>query len=297
MNARREPPAPRISLAEVFDRALDVAPAERAAFVREACRADPAREAEVLALLASDASAAGPLDSPLGAALEPLLASGAGQAPAPDAPPTAPPGSRIGPYAIIEVLGRGGMGTVYLAERADGAYSQRVALKLVSAGTHSADLERRFLRERQILARLDHPGIARLLDGGLTADGRPYLVMQLVEGTPITQWADTHALDIDDRLALLLRVCDAVQYAHRQLIVHRDLKPANILVTADGDVRLLDFGIATLLSPDDAQEQVTRTGMLLLTPEYAAPEQLRGEPVTTAGHAHLRRNRCVAYAE
>ena len=157
-----------------------------------------------------------------------------------------------------------------------------MALKLVRGGLFGGALEQRFLRERRILARLDHPGIARLLDGGITPEGQPFLVMERVEGVPVTEWSASRALDVPGRLRLFLEICDAVEYAHRRLVVHRDLKPSNILVTAEGRVRLLDFGVARLL--DDASEEagLTRTGMLLLTPEYAAPEQLLGQPPTLA---------------
>ena len=173
---------------------------------------------------------------------------------------------------------------MYRAERADGEFVQVVALKLVRRGFDGDDTTVRFRRERQILAQLDHPSIARLLDGGLHTDGRPYFAMELVEGEPITTYCDRRRLSIDARVRLFCRVCDAVQYAHGRLIVHRDLKPANIFVTATGDLKLLDFGIAKLLTDDDATQatELTRTGLRPLTPAYAAPEQLRGEPVSTA---------------
>jgi serine/threonine-protein kinase len=174
------------------------------------------------------------------------------------------------------------MGSVYLAERADGAFEQRVALKVMNAGIVTPELERRFLRERQILAHLDHAGIARLLHGGLTPGGHPYLAMEYVEGVPITAWAEERGADLRERLRLFLQVCDAAHYAHGKLIVHRDLKPSNVLVTADGRARLLDFGIARLLAGDEDDELRTRTGFLLLTPEYAAPELFRGELVSTS---------------
>jgi serine/threonine-protein kinase len=176
------------------------------------------------------------------------------------------------------------MGIVYRAERADGEFVQVVALKLVRRGFEGDDTTVRFRRERQILAQLDHPSIARLLDGGLHTDGRPYFAMELVEGEPITTYCDRRSLPIDARVRLFCRVCEAVQYAHGRLIVHRDLKPANIFVTAAGDLKLLDFGIAKLLTYDDAVEatNLTRTGLRRLTPAYAAPEQLRSEPVSTA---------------
>lgn len=267
--------APGSRLESMFERALDVPAAERRAFVASACDGDRAFEAEVIALLAAEESTAGLLDTPLAELAAPLFAAeqeegGIG------------PGRRIGPYTIVREIGRGGMGTVYLAERADGAYEQQVALKVVNAGILTPELEQRFLRERQILARLDHPGIARLLHGGLTPQGHPYLAMQLVDGQPITAWANARALDVDARLRLFLDVCDAVQYAHRRLVVHRDLKPSNIVVTAEGSARLLDFGIARLLTGDGDDDASTRTGLLLLTPEYAAPEQLRGEPATAS---------------
>jgi eukaryotic-like serine/threonine-protein kinase len=198
------------------------------------------------------------------------------------------PGDRIGSWTLIEEIGRGGSGTVYLADRADGSYSQHVALKLLRRGLDTDDVLARFRAERQILASLNHPSIARLLGGGATDDGRPYLVMELVDGEPITLYADRRRLTVDQRLRLFVTVARAVQYAHRNLIVHRDIKPGNILVAADGEVKLLDFGIAKLLddSPASGTAPHTRTGYRLFTPEYASPEQLRGEPVTTASDVY-----------
>jgi serine/threonine-protein kinase len=196
------------------------------------------------------------------------------------------PNTRIGPYRVVREIGRGGMGTVFLAERADGGFAQTVALKIMrlGVGTGVADDEElvgRFLQERQILARLEHPNVARLIDGGFTPDGRPYFAMEYVEGEPITAYCDRLQLDIDARLELFEGVCDAVLYAHQHLIVHRDLKPSNTLVAASGRVKLLDFGIAKLL--DEAPvASFTRVGGSALTPAYAAPEQIRGERVTTA---------------
>lgn len=190
-------------------------------------------------------------------------------------------GRVIGCYRLLRRLSRGGMGDVYHAERADGAYEGEVAVKLLRAGIDTETLAARFQRERQILARLDHPNIARLLDGGSTAEGIPYLVMELVDGESLVAFADRHRLDLDARLELFATVCDAVAYAHRNLVVHRDLKPANILVTADGTVKLLDFGIGKLLE-ESGDAALTRTGLLPMTPAYAAPEQVLGEPVTTA---------------
>lgn len=188
-------------------------------------------------------------------------------------------GTRVGAWAVEGVLGRGGMGTVYAARRADGSYEQQAALKLLDHVR--GDVVRRFRQERQILARLDHAGIARLIGGGATPEGRPYLVMERVDGVPVTEYAARNGLGVEARLALFEQVCEAVQYAHARLIVHRDLKPSNVLVTAGGRVKLLDFGIARIVD-EDASDALTRTDQRLLTPEYAAPEQVCGEAVTTA---------------
>lgn len=192
------------------------------------------------------------------------------------------PGRRIGPYRVLGLLGRGGMGEVLLAERADGEFEQRVALKLLPAERLAEDNVRRLRHERQILARLRHPHIATFHDGGVTEDGMPYFAMELVEGEPITVYCDARRLGIEARLALFDPVCKAVRYAHRNLIVHRDIKPDNVLVTADGVVKLLDFGIAKLL--DDAES--TLSEQRFLTPGFAAPEQLRGEPTSTAADVY-----------
>jgi serine/threonine-protein kinase len=175
------------------------------------------------------------------------------------------------------------MGAVYRAERDDAHFRLTAAVKLLAGGHGTDDVVRRFAAERQILATLQHPNVARLLDGGVTDDGRPYLVMEYVDGEPLDAYCDRRRLDVDARLGLFLSVCRAVAHAHRSLVVHRDLKPANILVTADGTVKLLDFGIAKLLDPDAADEAArTRTGHHLLTPAYASPEQVSGEAITTA---------------
>lgn len=193
-----------------------------------------------------------------------------------------PPPARVGPYAVVREIGRGGMGTVYLGVRADDEYEKKVAIKLVRGGFGQQDLRRRFRSERQILARLDHPNIAKLLDGGTTPDGTPYLVMDHVEGEPITAWAEKRSVPIAERLALFRSVCAAVQYAHQNLVVHRDLKPANVLVTPEGVPKLLDFGVAKLLDPQPAEtgDAPTVEAMRAMTPDYASPEQARGEPVT-----------------
>ncbi len=192
-------------------------------------------------------------------------------------------GLLIGPWRLIERIGRGGMGEVYRAERADGAYRAEVAVKLLRVGVNAEVLARRFERERQILARLEHPGIVRLIDGGRSEFGLPFLVMELVAGTDLLRHARDRRLDLAARLSLFVSACDAVAYAHRNLIVHRDLKPSNILVDDDGRVRLLDFGIGKLLEDDAADaDLITRTELMPMTVAYAAPEQILGEPVTTA---------------
>jgi tetratricopeptide (TPR) repeat protein len=190
------------------------------------------------------------------------------------------PGAAIGVYRIVSVLGRGGMGAVYLAERADGAFEQRVAIKVIQSHGPSAFLLERFQQERQILARLSHSNIATLFDGGRCPDGSPYFVMEYVSGQNIDLFCDRAALALLDRLRLFLKVCDAVRYAHQNLIVHRDLKPANILVNADGQPKLLDFGIAKVL--DQVGTGIAQTSTRVLTPEYASPEQVRGDPISTS---------------
>ncbi len=264
----------------LFERAADLEPDARAAFLDQTCfgpdgTPDRALREEVEALLAADAGAEGYLHR-LG---EDVLAPALDAALAGRDPLT---GERVGPYRIARRIGQGGMGSVYLAERDDATFDQTVALKLVRPGL-APEIGARFRAERSILARLDHPHIARLLDGGVARDGRPWLAMEFVNGEPITDYCDRKRLSVNERLALFESVCEAVAFAHRNLVVHRDLKPSNILVTDDGTVKLLDFGIAKLLE-DDAGFTVaeTRTGMQMMTPEYAAPEQVRAQSVTVA---------------
>jgi serine/threonine protein kinase/tetratricopeptide (TPR) repeat protein len=198
-------------------------------------------------------------------------------------------GQRLGQYQIVREIGRGGMGTVYLAARADERYQKFVAIKVVRRGMDSADILRRFRNEAQILANLDHPNIARLLDGGTTHDGGlPYLVMEYVEGTPVTDYCDRHRLPTRERLQLFRTICDAVQHAHQNLVVHRDLKPSNILITEEGTPKLLDFGIAKVLDPEFSTLSTdhTITGLRVLTPDYASPEQVRGEKLTTTSDVY-----------
>jgi serine/threonine-protein kinase len=256
-------------LKALFAEALERPPAERAAFVDQACDADPSLAAELRALLEAHANDGGFIEEIVADGAKGVVPAGAGTL-----------RGRFGVYEILEELGSGGMGTVFLARRADSEYEARVAVKIVRPGLFSTETLRRFRAERQALARLAHPGIARLLDGGTTSEGVPYLVMEHVEGLPIDAWADERSLDREARVRLFRSVCSAVQYAHTGLIVHRDIKPANILVTSEGEPKLLDFGIAKFLGEEDPG--MTRVGERVLTPDYASPEQIRGEPVTTA---------------
>jgi serine/threonine protein kinase/tetratricopeptide (TPR) repeat protein len=200
-------------------------------------------------------------------------------------------GSRLGPYRLVELIGRGGMGEVYQAERADDHYHARVAIKLVRVDHDASQVAWRFRSERQILAQLEHPNIARLIDGGATEEGVPYLVMELVKGQPIDVYCEQRQLTIEQRVRLFLQVCSAVSFAHQRLVVHRDLKPGNILVTSDGTVKLLDFGIAKLLETEPSTQlqgamEMTATHVRVMTLEYASPEQVRGDPITTASDVY-----------
>jgi serine/threonine-protein kinase len=270
----------------LFEAALERPPAEREAYLQAACAGDPSLLAEVRSLLAADATPHPLFDTmALDAIALPADLLPDGLLPSVD--------DRVGPYRIVERLGRGGMGAVFLAERADGQFDQRVALKLIRGGWASVSTVRRFQSERQILASLQHPHIARLLDGGLTDDGRPYFAMEHVDGVPLDRYCDTHAASVAERVRLVRTVCSAVQYAHRRLVIHRDLKPSNLLVTetADGpQVKLLDFGIAKVLAASDEAvgdtalggRPRTQTGRAVMTPAYAAPEQVQHAEVTTA---------------
>jgi non-specific serine/threonine protein kinase/serine/threonine-protein kinase len=257
----------------LFEEVVDLPERERAGRIAEL--SDPGLVARLERLLAADRVPESALGAPLHAAVDWLTGDELAAGLASDRH-----GERIGAWRILERLGRGGMGEVFLAERADGAFERRVALKLLKRGLDSEEIVARFLGERRILSRLDHPGIAQLVDGGLAGDGRPFFALELVLGRPITDWCAEQRLPLEARLRLLQDVVAAVDFAHRNLVVHRDLKPSNVLVTAEGTVKLLDFGIAKLIGGED--EAATRTGARLLTPRYAAPEQLAGEPVTTA---------------
>jgi serine/threonine protein kinase/tetratricopeptide (TPR) repeat protein len=255
--------------------ALELTPAGRAEYLAGVCAGDQPLRDELERLLMAD-EIAGPLFLARPAML-PDMNERAQQE------PDLWIGRRVGAYEIVEQIGVGGMGEVYRAVRADDQYRSQVAIKLVRAGQGSSFVVNRFRAERQILANLDHPNIAKILDGGTTADGLPYFVMELIDGLTITEYCDEHELDVDARVQLLRTVCSAVQYAHQHLTIHRDIKPSNILISAEGVPKLLDFGIAKILDPNDLPENaaVTVAGGWL-TPEYASPEQLRGEAITTA---------------
>ncbi len=272
----------RLRIDVLFEAALDLGPEARAAFLDRECAGDPELRATVARLLERSQEAADFLEPGWVAARPELADELAAGADAAQGDPLV--GRRVGPYRVLRVLGRGGSGTVYHAERVDGHFRQQVALKVLRRGLDTEDVLARFRTERQILASLVHPNIARLLDGGATDDGRPYLVMERVDGIPITDYCRERELPLSDRLRLFCTAGRAVQHAHRSLVVHRDIKPSNILVTADGTVKLLDFGIAKLLTGAlDGEEDIhTRAGLRLMTPRYATPEQIRGEPVTTA---------------
>jgi serine/threonine protein kinase len=275
MNARLDPERWR-KAEEVFGLAMEAAPEARERLVAEACGEDEALRQEVLSLLASADTATEYLSR---------VAIRAGIRPAQGA--EALVGRTVGPYRLVRVLGRGGMGAVFLASRADHQFEKEVALKILPLGMTSPEAVRRFHRERRIVARLEDPRIARLLDGGVSEDGTPYFVMEYVDGEPLDEYCDAHRLSIARRLTLFLDVCDAVEHAHRHFIVHRDLKPRNILVSGEGSVKLLDFGIARILEPEDDEEDLTRTGHAHpMTLSYASPEQVRGEPITTASDVY-----------
>ena len=259
----------------VLDAALERDPATWPAYVAAACRGDTELQEAVEALLSGYAKVDDRFADGLRPTFQALLEA--------RTPEASAMGTRIGPYRVIGEAGRGGMGIVYLADRADAQYTKRVAIKLVRRGVDDPHAIRRFVDERQILATLDHPNIARLLDGGVTDDGLPWFAMEYIEGEPIDVYCDRRTKGVAERLRLFLSVCDAVQYAHRNLVVHRDLKPSNILVTAVGEVKLLDFGIAKLLDGGNTVDStLTAIGGRAFTPEYASPEQVRGEPLTVA---------------
>ena len=250
----------------LFSAAVALPADERAAFLEEECAGDTALREDVERLLYADSGGHGITEVVRDAVAD--LDKGL-------------EGTVIGHYRLLGRIGSGGMGSVFQAERADGTFEKTVAIKIVKKGMDTENVVGRFQVEQKILARLDHPNIASILDGGITDDGRPYFVMEYVPGVPITTYCDTNRLAIHHRLRLFRKVCEAVHHAHKSLVVHRDLKPSNILVTENGELKLLDFGIAKLLDEEDEQ-QLTRTGLQVLTPAYASPEQLLGQQVTTA---------------
>ncbi|QDU66215.1 protein kinase domain-containing protein [Engelhardtia mirabilis] len=273
MEARPRPDWTRIE--PLLERCLGLAEAERAAFLRAEARPDEAHEVLRLIAMERRADAQERLLPPTAEVLVGAL----------DSVESASPGTCLGPWRLIERVGEGGMGVVWRGERADGAFSMRVAVKLLKISLGLADRELRFDAELRILAALEHPGIARLLDGGRSEDGTRYLVLEFVDGDPIDTWCDRRRLALDDRIRLFLGVCDAVQHAHERGVLHRDLKPGNVLVGADGSPRLVDFGIAKVVGEVGQIEGlespgVTRTGQRLYTPRYASPEQVRGEPTS-----------------
>ncbi len=265
------------AITKIFDEALEQDEHNRTAFIAQACGGDAILRREVESLLRAHQQA----DNFLLRAVTKSL-------PAELRNDTAfiTSQQRIGPYQLIREIAQGGMGAVWLAERADNQYRQQIAIKLIKAGAGNEDIAHRLRQERQILAALSHPNIARLLDGGTTDSGQPYLVMEYIEGVPMNEYCQQQQLSITARLTLFCQVCAALQYAHQNLVIHRDLKPGNILVTADGTPKLLDFGIAKLQQPDLSQLYQTKTGTHPMTPAYASPEQIRGESLTTASDVY-----------
>ena len=265
----------------VLDAVLADPPEARGATLDRLTAGDAELLKEVESLLAAHAKAEGFLATSAESFAAPYLMEAAAMEPGDRT------GAIVGRYRLVEQIGRGGMGTVWLAERSDGQFEHRVALKLIKRGMDSEEILARFLRERQILARLDHPNIARLLDGGVNEDGRPYFVMEHVSGRAITAHCDERRLPVEERIRLFAVVCRAIGYAHRNLVVHRDIKPSNVLVDERSQLKLLDFGIARLLGGRD-EDAVTLTASSgrLMTPEYASPEQLTGQTVTTASDVY-----------
>ncbi|HYJ47567.1 MAG TPA: serine/threonine-protein kinase, partial [Pyrinomonadaceae bacterium] len=269
---------------DVFQTAVDLPEVERHRYIAEACAGDEELREQVEVLVTQHDEAGDFIEAPALAITDfRNAATPAADSPTTDTYEDPVIGRHVGAYRVVREIGRGGMGAVYLAERADSEFRRRVAIKLIKRGMDTDFILRRFRKERQILASLDHPNIARLLDGGTTDDGLPYFVMEYIEGLPIYRFCDEHRLTIPERLRLFRQVCDAVHYAHRHMVIHRDIKPSNIQVTSDGVPKLLDFGIAKLLNPEiaDITFDPTATAMRLMTPEYASPEQVEGHAVTT----------------
>src|SRR5262249_42992600 len=257
---------------DLFTQALERPDAERQAFLDQACQGDEELRQELESLLAYDAP-----NQRLGDV--PTVLDSENRAGEPGIP-----GGRIGPYRIIRLIGRGGMGAVYLGVRDDDQYQKQVAIKLLNRGMDTDFMLSRFRQERQILANLEHPFIARLIDGGATDDGLPFFVLEYVDGLPVTKYCAENHLNLNERLRLFRLICEAVQYAHQNLVVHRDLKPGNILITKEGIPKLLDFGIAKLIEPmsGGTLPTVTRRDLRMMTPAYASPEQAMGFTISTA---------------
>jgi serine/threonine protein kinase/tetratricopeptide (TPR) repeat protein len=274
---------------DVFQAAIDLPSGERRKFIAEACGGDEDLRAQVEVLITQHDEAGDFIESPAFAATG-FRTMGHSNADTLMTESFDDPsiGRSVGAYKIVREIGRGGMGAVYLAERADSEFRRRVAIKLIKRGMDTDFILRRFRKERQILASLDHPNIARLLDGGTSEDGLPYFVMEYIEGLPIYRFCDERKLKVAERLRLFQQVCDAVHYAHRHLVIHRDIKPSNILVTSESVPKLLDFGIAKLLNPElaDITFDPTATAMRLMTPEYASPEQVQGQAVTATSDVY-----------
>ena len=273
-------PAEFSRLSALLDESIAMTPAARNAWLREIERSDPKSAALLRAMFASQAEidAQGFLETPE------LLPGGPSSIVEADAGLI---GRQFGAYRVLSLLGHGGMGSVWLAERTDGLFTRQVALKLVHPTLIGRVMTERSAREREILASLNHPSIARLIDAGFAQDGQPYLALEYVSGAPLTTYCDDHRLPIRERLELFREVLSAVQYAHAHLVIHRDLKPSNIIVTGQGHVYLLDFGIAKLLTEGEAKEtELTQLGGRALTPDYAAPEQIAGAPITTAADVY-----------
>ena len=263
---------------ELFAAAVELPPEERTAFLDRECGDDETLRREVQSLLDSDEQAQSFIEGPAARLAPELL----GEA----EPDASIAGRHFGPYEVVREIGRGGLGAVYLAVRWDGEYRKEVALKLIRRGLDTDDILRRFRNERQILAQLEHPNIARLIDGGTTDDGLPYFVMEYINGEPISTYCEKNGLATRERLELFRKVCGAVTYAHQNLVIHRDLKPSNIVVTADGEPKLLDFGIAKLLTAESELFTQTAPALRAMTPEYASPEQIKGERITTASDVY-----------
>jgi len=272
-------PATWAALSTLLDEALELDAVKRSEWLQRLAATQPALVPPLRRLLAAHAISE---TADVLAGLPQLAA------PAPGEASGLAVGELIGPYRLTRSIGSGGMAEVWLAERADGAFEREVALKLPRLALLRPDLAARFGHERDILARLEHPHIARFYDAGVSVDGLPYLAMEYVAGRPLTPWCDERRLTIAERLALYAQVLDAVQFAHANLIIHRDLKPSNILATADGQVRLLDFGIAKLLSDGESarETRLTQFAGRALTPDYASPEQIKGEPLTIASDVY-----------